>query len=155
MCKVRAVFLAALLASLANCSGCTMWKEKPAKSWSNATGAEHFERLMWRDVKDRHWRRFESHLAPGFVSVSAGGTLDRSSFLQHAKSLSISDYSLGDFNTSSHGADMVVTYTVRVNGNSNGKPLPTESIRMMTVWQQVTNGWFAIAHSETSSARSP
>lgn len=155
MSAARFVFLAVLMAALGACSGCTMWREKPANSWSNATAAEDFERLMWRNLKERHWRHFEGHLAPSFVCVSAGGTRDRSAFLQYAKALSITDYALGDFSTTSHGADMVVTYTARVNGTYNNQPLPVEPLRMMTVWQQVTNGWIAIAHSETTSATSP
>ena len=38
MAKARMLFLCALAAVLAACSACTMWKEKPATSWSSATG---------------------------------------------------------------------------------------------------------------------
>jgi hypothetical protein len=155
MTKARAVLVGAMAAALATCAGCTLWKEKPANSWSNATGAEHFERLMWRDLKERHWKQFESRLAPGFVAISASGTRDRSATLEFVKALSIADYTLGDFNTTSQGPDMVVTYTARVTGTYKGQPLPTESVRMMTVWQQVTKGWLAIAHSESRTTTSP
>ena len=149
MSKTRVLLLCILAAALAACSACTVWKEKPVNSWAGATGAEHFERLMWHDVKARHWQQVESHLAPSFVSVYPGGTRDRSATIDYLKSLSLTDYTLGDFNTTSHGADMVVTYTARVTGTHKDQPLPSGPIHMMTVWQQVTNRWVAIAHSET------
>jgi hypothetical protein len=144
-----------LCAAVAACSACTMWKEKPPTSWSSATGGEHFERLLWRSVKEQHWAEVEAHLAPTFVSVHGGGTRDRAATLDYLKSLSLTEYTLGDFNTASHGADFVVTYTARVSGSFQGRPLPSEPIQMMTVWQQVTKSWVAIAHSETRATPSP
>lgn len=153
MTKAHTLFLGVLAAVLAACFGCTMWKEKPANSWSSATGGEHFERLMWRDVKAQHWADVEAHLAPSFVFVHASGTRDRAATMDYLKSLALSDYTLGDFNSTTNGADLVVTYTAQVKGTSNGQPLSSEPIRMMTVWQQVTKSWVAIAHSETSGSR--
>ncbi len=149
MAKSRMLLLGALAAVLAACSACTMWKDKPASSWSSATGAEQFERLMWRDVKDRRWAEVEGHLAPTFVWLDSGGTRDRTATVDYLKSLLLTDYTLGDFNTTTNGADLVVTYTAQVRGTYKGQPLPSEPIRMMTVWQQVTKSWVAIAHSET------
>lgn len=152
MNKATRLFLCILSVALAVCSGCTMWKEKPANSWSSATGGEQFERLMWRDVKAQDWADFQAHLAPSFVSIQAGGTRDRAATTDYLKSLALSDYTLGDFNTTSHGADLVVTYTAQVKATRNGQPLPGEPMRMMTVWQQVTKSWVAIAHSETPAS---
>ena len=149
MTKARILFLCALAAALAAGSACTMWKEKPANSWSSATGAEQFERLLWSEVKAQRWAEVEGHLAPTFVSLYPGGTRDRAATMDYLKSLALADYTLGDFTTTTNGADMVVTYTARVTGTHQGKPLSAEPIRMMTVWQQVTKSWVAIAHSET------
>jgi hypothetical protein len=149
MTKAHMLSICVLAAALSACSGCTMWKEKPANSWSSATGGEHFERLLWHDVKARHWAEVEAHLAPIFVSVYAGGARDRAATMDYLKSLALTDYTLGDFTTTTNGADMVVTYTAQVKGTYQGQPLPSETIRMMTVWQQVTKSWVAIAHSET------
>ena len=151
MTKARTLFLCAV-AALSACSACTMWKEKPASSWSGATGAEQFERLMWRDVKAQHWAQVERHLAPTFVSLYHGGTRDRTATMDYLKSLSLTDYTLGDFNTTTNGADLVVTYTARVSGTYKNQPLSSEPIHMMTVWQQVTKNWMAIAHSETPAS---
>jgi len=103
---------------------------------------------MWRDVKEQRWARVEAHLAPSFVSMNGSGTRGRAATLDYLKSLSLAEYTLGDFKTTTNGADMVVTYTARVAGTFRGQPLPAEPIRMMTVWQQVTRNWVAIAHSE-------
>ena len=149
MAKARMLFLCGLAAVVVVCSSCTMWNEKPATSWSSATGAEQFERLMWRDVKNKHWAEVEGRLAPTFVWLYSGGVRDRAATVDYLKSLALSDYTLGDFTTTSNGADLVVTYTARVTGMYKGQPLPSEPIRMMTVWQQVTKSWVAIAHSET------
>jgi hypothetical protein len=142
------LFLCGLAAAVAACSACTMWKEKAATSWSSATGAEQFERLLWRDVKDKRWAEVERRLAPSFVSLYSGGTRDRAATVDYLKSLSLTDYALGDFNTTANGADLVVTYTAQITGTYKGQPLPSAPIRMMTVWQQVTKSWLAIAHSE-------
>jgi hypothetical protein len=155
MMKARTLFLCGLAVTLAACSACTMWKEKPANSWSSATAAEQFERLMWRDIKEQHWAQVEAHLAPTFVSLYAGGPRDRAATMDYLKSLAIADYTLGDFNTTTNGADLVVTYTARVTGTYKGQLLPSEPIRMMTVWQQVTKNWIAIAHSETRANGAP
>lgn len=152
MTKARTLLLCAVAAVLAACSACTVWKEKPANSWSSATGAEHFERLMWRHVKEQHWAEVEGHLAPTFVSLYVGGTRDRAATMDYLKSLALADYTLGDFNVTANGADMVVTYTARVTGTYKGQPLSSEPIRMMTVWQQVTKSWIAIAHSEAPAS---
>lgn len=149
------LLLCALAAALAVCSACTLWKEKPATAWSGATGAEQFERLLWVSVKEQHWADVQAHLAPTFVSVHGGGTRDRAATLDYLKSLALTEYTLGDFNTTTNGADIVVTYTARVSGTCQGRPLPSEPIHMMTVWQQVTKNWVAIAHSETRAMPSP
>jgi len=149
MTRSRVLSLCALAAALAACSACTLWKEKPVNSWSGATGPEHFERLMWRDIKNKHWADVQGHLAPLFVFVDASGTRDRTATMDYLKSLSLADYTLGDFNVTTHGADLVVTYTAQVTGTYQGQPLPAGTIRALTVWQQVTKNWIAIAHSET------
>ncbi len=150
----RTLLLGGAVAVLAACTGCTMWKEKPATSWSRATAGEHFERLMWRHVQHKEWTEFERHLAPNFVSLDANGTHDRAAFLESVKAVGLTDYTLGDFNTQTNGPDMTVTYTVQMRGTIRGQPLPPQPMQMMTVWQQVNKGWVAIAHSEARAERS-
>src|SRR5438477_8633489 len=99
------------LACLASVCGCTIWPQTPS-AWSNATGAEQFERLWWQEVKAKNWQEVEGHLAATYVSSTPAGRFDRAAALQHLQKLDISDYSIGDFNVVPNGADMVVTYNM-------------------------------------------
>lgn len=42
---------------------------------------------------------------------------------------------------------LVVTYTINLRGTMAGQPLPTNPLRLMSVWQQQKSGWVVIAHS--------
>ncbi len=138
----------AVLLALVLLAGCSGPRTKPATSWSQATGGENLERMLWREIKDKHWTELERHLAPLFVSTGPGGRFDRAGTIEHLKALNISDYSLSDIQVEPHGADMVVTYTITLRGSFNGQPIPETPERMLTVWQQLKGGWFAIAHAD-------
>ncbi|MGH9492235.1 MAG: nuclear transport factor 2 family protein [Terriglobales bacterium] len=129
-------------------SGCTMWEQKQSTAWSNATGAEQFERLLWQEIKAGNWSEVERRLAPTFVEVTAGGVHDRAQALDRLKALQVADYSMGDLEVRPNGNDMVVAYTITLRLPSGGDT----TLRMMTVWQQVKGGWIAISHSETTAA---
>ena len=136
--------------ALLSLSGCTMWEQKQSSAWSNATGAEQFERLLWQEIKARNWTEVERRLAPSFVEVTASGVRDREQTLERLKALGAADYSIGDLQVRPEGADMVVAYTITLRASSGGET----TLRVMTVWQQVKGGWIAIAHLE-ASATSP
>lgn len=142
----RAGILLALLLVF-GLSGCTMWEQKQTSAWSNATGAEQFERLLWQEVKAKNWVRVERHLSPTFVEVTAGGTRDREQSLERLKALDLADYSLGELSVRPSGEDMVVAYTITLRATSGAET----TLRMMTVWQAIKGGWTAVAHSETAS----
>ncbi len=128
-------------------SACTMWEKPKASTWSNATGAEQFERLMWQEIKAANWAEVEKRLAPTFVVVSPGGVRDRATEMAFLRRLAIEDYALGEVEVRPNGNDMVVTYSMTLQANLDGDPLPSGPWRMMTVWQQVGTTWTAIAHS--------
>ncbi len=111
--------------------------------------------MLWREIKDKHWTELQLRLAPLFVSTGPGGRFDRSGTIEHLKALDISDYSLSDIQVDSHGADMVVTYTIALRGTFNGHPIPEAPERMLTVWQQLKGGWVAIAHADAGPATTP
>jgi len=136
-------------------AGCTMWKEKPVTEWSSATGAEQFERLLWKDIQAKNWDSVEQHLAATFVSVTASGTRDRAAALEHWKQLSLEEYAMGEVQVAPSGDLAIVTYTVTLKGTSNGQPLPSGPYRIMTIWQKQKKGWAAIAHSATMQAAAP
>ena len=138
---------AAVLVLCAALCACTVWRDRPAKSVSDATGGEGLVRAFWREVKDKRWADVEKHLASNFISVTASGTRDRTATLDYLKQLKLQDYSLGDFESELNGDTFVVTYTLMVRGTSNGQPLPEGAQRVLTVWQQQKTGWIEIAQS--------
>lgn len=140
--SVAALVFAVILA------GCTLGEQKQSTAWSNATGAEQFERLLWQEIKAKNWKEVERRLAPAFVETTAGGVRDRGQALERLKSLDLADYSLGDLEVRPEGNDMVVAYAITLRAASGGQ----STLRVMTVWQQVKGGWIAIAHSETGPA---
>ena len=118
-------------------------------TWKNATGTEQYERLMWTAIRDKDWKAVEYRLAPMFVGVnSAGQSLDRAAWIEYWKSASISDFSLGEVTVQPAGADMVVTYVLRLTGPP-GKPQRPAAVRVISVWQGVKSGWVLTATSAT------
>ncbi len=131
---------------------CTFYRDRPARSLSEATGGEGLERVFWKDVQAANWVEVERALASNYAGVTSGGTLDRAATLEQYRSWQLKDYALGDLKTELNGTTIVVTYTITLNGvTSNGaggsQPLPSAPQHMMTVWQQQKAGWVVIAHS--------
>ncbi|MGH9504238.1 MAG: nuclear transport factor 2 family protein [Terriglobales bacterium] len=141
--------LSALLAAILLLSACTMWREHPASSkWVDATGGEGLERSFWKEVKDKRWNELERHMASNYIAVTPeAGRLDKAGALSHLQQLHLDDYTLGDLQTEMSSDTFVVTYTVAMRGTIAGQPLPSEPVRMMTVWQKQSAGWMAIADS--------
>ena len=127
--------------------GCTMWKEKQPASWSSATGAEQFERLLWQEIKARNWPEVERRLGSNLVVVVPTGTRDRAAQMEFLKGLEITDYSIGEMQVTPNGNDMVVTYTMSMQGTVNGEPIGQGPWRMLGVWQQVGTSWVAIVQA--------
>jgi len=131
-------------------AGCTKWAEKPS-AWSNATGAEQFERLWWQDVKEKNWDEVGSHLASTYVYQTSGTVRDRDATMEHLKKLEITDYALGEVELHPDGDSVVITYTMDLKGTYDGQPLQLSQTRMMSVWQQQKRGWAVIAHADSFS----
>jgi hypothetical protein len=145
----RRAVLWMLLGVMALSSGCTLWREKKVvNNWSDATGGEGLERSFWKDVKEKNWNELERHVASNYVAFTPEeGRMDRATMLQHLQGLTLDDYSLGDFQVELNTNTMVVTYSITMRGSFAGQPVPTQPVRMMTVWQQQKPGWMAIAHT--------
>lgn len=127
--------------------GCTMWKERQSAAWNNATGAEQFERLLWQEIKARNWPEVERHLGSNLVVVVPTGMRDRAAQMEFLKGLEISDYSIGEMQVTPNGNDMVVTYTMTMQGTVSGEPIGQGPWRMLGVWQQVGTSWVAIVQA--------
>lgn len=131
-------------------TGCTIWGEPKTETWSNITGGEQYERLLWKEIKAKNWPEVESRLAPTFVNVDQAGAFDKTTTLEHLKQLELNDYTLGNFDVQPDGNLIVVTYTNSRHGRMAGHAMPEGAFRCMTVWQQGKKGWTASAHSETA-----
>ena len=125
-----------------------MWEQKQSTAWSNATGAEQFERLLWQEIKAGNWSEVERRLAPTLVEVTSSGVRDRGQALERLKALQVADYSIGDLQVRPDGSDMIVAYTITLRRTSGGEA----TLHMMTVWQQVKGGWIAVSHSEVNAS---
>ncbi|MGH9648769.1 MAG: nuclear transport factor 2 family protein [Bryobacteraceae bacterium] len=138
-----------LIAILLLEAGCTMFKERPAKSFADATGGEGLERIFWKNVAAGNWTEIDRVLASNYSEVTAGGAFDKAATLEQYRHWQLKDYSLGDLKTEMNGNTIVVTYTITLNGTAGGQsqPLPSGPQPMMSVWQQQKSGWIEIAHS--------
>jgi len=128
-------------------SGCTLWKQQKKPSWNGATGAEQYERLLWKAIQEKSWREVEAHLAPMFVAVQPDGRkFDRAGWIEYWKAQPVNECSLGDMTVQPSGADMVVVYELHLQ--AAGIPA-ARGIRVISVWQQFQRGWVLISHSAT------
>ena len=123
---------------------CTEGKPPQSQAWSAATGAEAYERLMWKSIRDGDFKQVERHLAPIYTLNTRAGIAGRDRALDYFRSLNLSEVVIGDLQVSPEGADMVVSYTASLQTRSG----TAQKYYMTTVWQQVKKGWIAIAHSE-------
>ena len=133
-------------------AGCTMYKERPANGFADATGGESLERVFWKNMAAGNWTEIDRVLASNYAGVTASGTLDKAAALEQYRQWQLKEYSLGDLKTELNGSTIVVTYAITLNGTAGGNgaaPLPSASQHMMSVWQQQKSGWVEIAHSTT------
>jgi hypothetical protein len=111
-------------------------------SWSQATGAEQYERLMWQSLRHDDWNNVQYHLAPTFVGVDERGqSYDRAAWVDHWKSARFTEYSLAEVTVQPAGADMVVTYILHLTGTRDPRSAPGGGFRVVSVWQTVAKGW--------------
>ncbi|MCU1309374.1 MAG: hypothetical protein JWO20_499 [Candidatus Angelobacter sp.] len=137
------MFAAALLSS--SLSAQSIWKESKNPSWKTATGAEQYEQLLWRAVKDKDWLAVESHISSNFVYMDSTGTKDKAQRVADLKSMELNDLKIDDINVTAQGTDAIVTYTLSRKSASRDIP----GVRVMSVWQQQKSGWVLVAMSET------
>jgi hypothetical protein len=143
----RASAVAVLAVMVLVLSSCTVYS-KPKSGFAGATGGEQLERQLWADIKAKDWKDLEPRLAPMFTSNSAAGARDRAATLEQWKSWDLQSATVSEVQVSSAGGDFVVTATVTLAGTRGGQAIPTQPIHTMTVWQQVSKGFVAVAHSE-------
>ena len=119
----------------------TIWKEPKNANWKNATGAEQYTKLLWQAVRQKDWLAVESHIASNFVYMDAAGTKDKQQYVEYLKHLTLSEHTLSDTNVTASGIDSIVTYTLILKPTAG----ESESLRVMSIWQQQKSGWVLIA----------
>lgn len=125
---------------------CTIAKERPARTFDEVTGGEGLERMFWKEIQSANWTEIERVIASNYSGISASGPADRSAALEQYRQWKITDFSIGDLKTEMTGQTFIVTYTITLNGSSNGHPLPSP-LHMMSIWQEHKKGWMMIGHS--------
>ncbi len=137
-------------------AGCTVWNEKPAAStgWAMATSGEQLERLLWQDIQAKNWKSVDEHIGSKFASVSPTGIHNHNDAMAVFQQLDIRSFSIGDVDSRLNGDDLVVTYTITLEGTRAGQPIQVHPAHMMTVWQRVKKGWVMIAHANVPRSAS-
>src|SRR5262249_42668139 len=129
--------VALMISAVILLAGCTVWREHQVSDFKEATGGEGLERSFWEEVKGKNWNTVEGHLAGTFISFTPEqGRMGRAATLAYLQQLQLDDFSLGDLETELNTETVVVTYSITMRGKFAGQPLPSEPVRMMTVWQK-------------------
>jgi hypothetical protein len=146
--KRRLIFLA-LLGLLGLLPACTLYGDRPVVNhWADATGGIGLERSFWEDVKTKSWNDLSGHVAGNYEVMTPEGKLDRAAAVDRLQRFHLDDYVFENVHSELHGNTFVVTYELVLRGTFDDKPLSSDPVRMMTVWQQQSRGWVAIARSE-------
>jgi len=146
MLRLRISLLLSLLLPLA---ACTEGKPPQSQNWSQATGAEAYERLWWKAIQDGDFKTAKWRLASIYTLTTPSGIQDREQAEHYFEKMNLTSINLGELEVKPHGADMVVTYVATVQTRSSPGP---QRFYMMTVWQEAKKGWMAIAHSEVPAS---
>jgi len=123
-----------------------MWGERPTNHIGEATGAEALERTFWNEVKIKHWTELEQHFAVNYMGDTPEGKEDRDTAVQRFQRITLRDFSISDMQTELNGTTFVVDYSITLQGELDGRPLPSQ-LRVMTVWQHQKSGWIIIART--------
>lgn len=127
-------------------TGCAGAPKHP--TWSNATGAEQYERLMWKAIQGQDWKEVDRHLAPIFIGVNGSGQLfDHAGWIEYWKSHPVRQVSLGEVSIQPAGEDMMVTYVlVLPDASEQGHATP---LRTVSIWKEIKGRWILTATSST------
>ena len=125
---------------------CTIAKERPARTFDEATGGEALERIFWKEMQAGNWIDIERALASNYVGTVPGATLDRTATLEQYQQWKITDFAIGDLKTEMNGPTFIVTYTITVNGTAAGQPLAFGPATHDDRLASAQKGWMVIAH---------
>lgn len=128
--------------------GCAGAPKHP--TWSNATGAEQHEQLIWKAINGKDWNELERHISATFIGVNADGqALDRAGWIAYWKNAQVKDIALGDISVQPEGRDMKVSGILHFAGTSTRGLVSAEGFRVLSVWQDIKGHWILATSSLT------
>ncbi|HKW76901.1 MAG TPA: nuclear transport factor 2 family protein [Terriglobales bacterium] len=126
-------------------AGCTAPRHP---TWKNATGAEQYERMMWKAIEAQDWNDVDRHLAPIFIGVnSSGQVFDHAGWIEYWKAHPVKNVSLGQVSVQPAGEDMIVTYVL--DQADHLEQDRSFTLRAVSVWKDVKGRWILTAISCT------
>ena len=107
---------------------------------------ETLERQAWKKhIRNHQWDDLET-LRSYFQLVVLDVILNKEQYMNHVKTLNISNFVLDDFKVTEGPDIKVVTYDIAVSETIEGKSLTSKANRL-TVWQKNNDNWQMIAHA--------
>jgi hypothetical protein len=123
-------------------TGCTLFGDKKPPTLKSTTSAEQYERLLWAAVKAKTWVQVPGFLAANVVYGEGGKLLTKDQVVPYFQTLNLTDYTITAMVVKPNGADMTLTYILQLAPAG-----PT--VNAVSVWQQTSQGWILIVHTET------
>ena len=102
---------------------------------------------LWKMLAEGDVGSLDKLMADGFQSVHQDGARDKRGELDLIKDLDIKNYKLDDFKTTRSGDIYIVTYTVAVAENIDGKELKKTKAERMSLFLKTDEGWQWLAHA--------
>ncbi|MGA9993802.1 MAG: DUF4440 domain-containing protein [Pyrinomonadaceae bacterium] len=115
------------------------------------------EKAIWDTIKNKNYDGFAAMLADDAIEVSDNGVYDKAGIVKNVKTFEPTEITFSDWKVTKIDKDAaVVSYTVSVKGNSNGKPLPPNTTaRGSSAWLNRGGKWLAVYHQETTPEQMP
>ena len=110
------------------------------------------EKSAWEAFKKKDADAFKKILAPDYLEVLSGGTMNTADAIAGMKDYDISDVTFSDWKMSTIDKDAVyLTYTVKVKGTYKGNAIPEGPYREASAYVNRNGEWLAIYYQETLS----
>jgi hypothetical protein len=123
-------------------TGCTLFGDKNPPTLKSTTSAEQYERLLWAAVKAKTWVQVPGFLAANVVYGEGGKLLTKDQVVPYFQTLNLTDYTITGMVVKPNGPDMTLTYTLQLAPAG-------QTVNAVSVWQQTSQGWILIVHTET------
>jgi hypothetical protein len=121
-------------------SGCTIYGVKNPPTLKSTTSAEQYERIFWSTVKSKNWVQVPGLLAANAMFSVGGKVLSKDQVVPYLQGLNVADFTITGMVVKPNGPDMTLNYTLQLSSS--------QIFTVVSVWQQVAQGWILIVHTE-------